>query len=85
MKFLSYNVLTADDCGIKEHPQDYMNKYFKVIHSVPQSIADCWWFYIEDYECSELSKFLHEMKPYNLNYWKNGCIKIVTFLRRVLM
>lgn len=82
MKFLNYNIITADICGIKEHPQDYMNKHFKVIHYVPKLITDCWWFCVEDYDYFELPEFLHEMSPYNLNYWKDGCYKNCEFFEK---
>lgn len=81
MKFLFYDLWTANDCGIKEHPQAYMLNNFKVIHSVPQSIAGGWWFCVEDFDF-ELPEFLTEMKPYNLNYWKDKCYNNCDFFKR---
>lgn len=60
--------------GVKEHPQIQMkNLGFKLINSVPQSIADCWWFTVEDYDF-KTPPYLSEI-IYNLNYWMNDCWK----------
>ena len=75
MKFLKYDIqLAADDPTTEFHPQDQMKKMFKVIHGVPQSIGDCWWFCVEDYdENMKLPCYLKEIPPYNLSYWRDGC------------
>lgn len=72
MKFLFYSLQKAFECNIKKHPQEYMNEHFSVIHCVPQSLSNRWWFCVEDFDV-ELPPFLSEMEPYNLNYWKDKC------------
>lgn len=67
-KQLRYCLLTASEEGISKHPQLVMKELgYKVIASVPQSIADQWWFTVE-YYIEPLPKFLSEM-TYNFDYW----------------
>ena len=75
MKQLKYDMWSADvQYKVQGHPQEVMkNLGFKLINSVPQSIADCWWFTVEDFDF-ELPPYLSEIK-YNLNYWMYGCYK----------
>ena len=74
-KQLKYNIMTAVlDCGINDHPQTQMKKLgYKVLGSVPQSIADCWWFTVEDY-IEPLPPYLTKMN-YNYDYWHNDCYR----------
>lgn len=75
MKQLCYDMWSAMvSHNVTEHPQIQMkNLGFQVIHSVPQSIADCWWFTVEDFDFS-MPPYLREME-YNLNYWMHECHK----------
>lgn len=77
MKFLRFDLQTAyEDPECDEMPQDYMETHYKVIHSVPQPVYDCWWFCIEDYdETKKLPSFLKPMDPYNLSYWRDKCFQ----------
>lgn len=77
MKFLKYDLqFAAEDPTTESHPQAQMRKMFNVIHCVPQSIADCWWFCVEDYdENLKLPKYLVEIPPYNLSYWRDHCFQ----------
>ena len=70
---LRYDVITAQlSCGIKEHPEIQMKKLgYKVIGSVPQSIADCWWFTVENF-IEPLPKYLSKIN-YNYDYWHRSC------------
>ena len=74
-KQLHYDIWTADlKCGVNEHPQKQMkNLGYKVIGSVPQSIADCWWFTVEEF-IEPLPPYLKKMS-YNFDYWHGGCWK----------
>lgn len=81
MTFLFYDLYSSYEANIKKHPQEYMNEHFKVIHAVPQSIADGWWFCVEDFDF-ELPSFLSKMHPYNLNYWKDGCYKTCEYFKK---
>ena len=74
-KQLHYDIWTADlKCGIHEHPQKQMkNLGYNVIGSVPQSIADCWWFTVEEF-IKPLPPYLSKMS-YNFDYWHGGCWK----------
>lgn len=78
MKFLMYDLQKAYEVGVSKHPQEQMNELFKVIHGVPQSIGDCWWFCVENYNI-KLPSYLSEMKPYNLAYWRDKCYKTCSF------
>lgn len=83
MKFLRYDVIGSSYAGIDEHPQTQMkNLGFKLIHSVPQSIADCWWFCVEDYDNIELPNYIHPMNPYNLKYWKDKCWQTCPYFKK---
>ena len=74
-KQLHYDIWTADlKCGVNEHPQKQMkNLGYKVIGSVPQSIADCWCFTVEEF-IEPLPPYLKKMS-YNFDYWHGGCWK----------
>ncbi len=82
MKFLLYDLQTAFEAGVSEHPQEQMDKLFKVIHCVPQSIGECWWFCVEEYNIKQLPPYLTEMRPYNLTYWRDGCYKTCSFWQK---
>ena len=64
MKNYRYCMITADlDDGIHEHPQVAMsNLGFKVIKCEPVSIADCWWFRVENEIEQPLPKCLTELR-----------------------
>lgn len=67
-KQLRYCVITAHYDGIDIHPQEQMKKLgYKVIASVPQSVADCWWFTVEDF-IEPLPKYLAKIE-YDFEYW----------------
>lgn len=79
---LNYDMWSAAvQHGIKLHPQEQMRKLgFKVIHCVPQSMADCWWFTVKEFDF-ELPAYLSEMK-YNLNYWMYGCYRKCEYFKK---
>lgn len=56
--FIRYCLLTAQrECGIYEHPQRQMISLgYKLIRSVPHSVADCWIF--------EVDKYIEPFPPY---------------------
>lgn len=59
---LRYDMITADYCGIKKHPQEQMKLLgYKLIDSIPQSIADCWWFTVDKF-IEPLPEYLHKIK-----------------------
>ena len=77
---LVYDMWTAYDCGIKEHPQTVMkNLGYEVIGSVPQSIADCWWFTVKEF-IEPLPKYLTKIE-YNYDYWHGGCYKTCRYFK----
>ena len=46
---VSYNYLSAYDAGIRCHAEKQMhNLGIKYYHAIPQSIGDCYWFWIDD-------------------------------------
>lgn len=54
---LHYSVLEANACGVSKHPQEQMEALgYRLIDSVPQPIADCWWFTVD--------KFIEPLPPY---------------------
>ena len=54
---LWYCLHTAHDCGINEHPQkQMMNLGYKLLNSIPQSIADGWEFTVD--------RFIEPLPPY---------------------
>ena len=59
---LRYDLIGADECGVRIHPQEQM-KYlgYKLIDSIPQSIADCWWFTVDRF-IEPLPEYLHKIK-----------------------
>lgn len=62
MKHYRYDMMTADIIyNIKKHPQEQMALLgAKVLKCEPVSVADCWWFRVED-KISPLPEYLHEM------------------------
>ena len=67
-KQLRYCMITAYECGINEHPQKHMKDLgYKIIGSVPQSIADCWWFTVEEF-IEPLPPYLSVIE-YNFDKW----------------
>lgn len=73
---LRYCLITASINGVNEHPQTQMkNLGYKVLGGVPQSIADCWWFTVEEF-IEPLPPYLTKMENgYNFDYWHGGCYK----------
>ena len=62
MKHYRYDLIGAHYAGVKEHPQiDMKNLGYKVVKSEPVSIADCWWFRVEN-EIKNTPDYLDEMK-----------------------
>lgn len=46
MKMLHYDLHSAFDSGEPRHAQTVLKSMgVTYLHEVPQSIADCWWFY----------------------------------------
>lgn len=50
--FARYCLMSADDAGEHRHPELVMRELaerlgFRIVEAIPQSIADCWWFWIE--------------------------------------
>ena len=82
MKQLCYDVWSSQvTYGVKEHPQKHMKDLgFTLIHSVPQSVADCWWFTVEDFDF-DLPPYLSPM-TYNLDYWMNGCHRTCEYFKK---
>ena len=71
---LFYDVWTASNEGINEHPQKQMkNLGYEVLDAVPQSICDGWWFTVKEF-IEPLPKYLSKM-TYNFDYWHNDCWK----------
>lgn len=62
MKHYKYDLIGASlDAGVKEHPQiDMRNLGYKVIKSEPVSVADCWWFRVEN-EIDDTPSYLSPM------------------------
>ena len=59
---LRYDVIGAYYCGVKLHPQEQMESLgYKLIDSIPQSIADCWWFTVDRF-IEPLPEYLHKIK-----------------------
>ena len=59
---LRYDVIEAHYCGVKLHPQEQMKSLgYELIDSIPQSIADCWWFTVDRF-IEPLPKYLHKIK-----------------------
>lgn len=59
---LRYDLIGAYECGVKLHPQEQMKLLgYKLIDSIPQSIADCWWFTVDRF-IEPLPEYLHKMK-----------------------
>ena len=59
---LRYDLISADNCGIRLHPQEQMKHLgYKLIDSIPQSISDCWWFTV-DKLIEPLPEYLQKMK-----------------------
>lgn len=67
---LRYDMMTAAlDCGIPDHPQRKMiDLGYEIIHAVPQSIADQWWFTV-DKIIDPLPPYLEKME-YNIDDYK---------------
>ena len=67
-KQLRYDCWEADMNGVHGHPQKVMKELgYKVIACVPQSIAEQWWFTVEEF-IEPLPCYLSKMK-YDFNYW----------------
>lgn len=61
MKNYRYDVIGAHYDGVSEHPQRQMkNLGYKIIKSEPVSIADCWWFRVEN-EIDNIPSYLYQM------------------------
>lgn len=59
---LRYDIIGADYCGVKLHPCEQMLSLgYKLIDSIPQSIADCWWFTVDKF-IEPLPSYLHKIK-----------------------
>ena len=59
---LYYDVIGADECGVKLHPQEQMKKLgYELIDSIPHMIADCWWFTVDRF-IEPLPEYLSKMK-----------------------
>ena len=59
---LYYDVIGAYECGVKLHPQEQMKKLgYELIDSIPQMIADCWWFTVDRF-IEPLPEYLSKMK-----------------------
>lgn len=62
---IRYDVIEAYECGVKRHPQEQMRFLgYQLIDSIPQSIADCWWFTVDKF-IEPLPTYLHKMR-YNI-------------------
>jgi len=49
MKHVFYNMWSAHDVGVDEHPQTQMKKLgIKVYRAIPQSLFDGWEFWVDD-------------------------------------
>lgn len=65
---LRYDLRTAFECGVHAHPQIQMQSLgYKLLGSVPQSIADCWWFTVDKIRYP-LPDYLTEME-YDYEHW----------------
>lgn len=65
---LKYWMMDADGCGIKLHPVKKMEVLgYKIIHAVPQTIGDQWWFTV-DRLIELLPEYLEKMK-YDMKDW----------------
>jgi hypothetical protein len=62
MKHYRYDMYGAIVCnGIKEHPQKQMkNLGYNVIKAEPVTIADCWWFRVDN-EIENVPEYLYPM------------------------
>lgn len=60
IQMLIYDLQTAHITGKEtRHAQDYLKyKGITYIHSVPQSMGDCWWFYLPKNLPKKLPKWL---------------------------
>ena len=75
-KQLSYDMITAIEHKINEHPQKQMEKLgYKVIGAVAQSLYDCWWFTVEDF-IEPLPPYLKKIK-YDYDYWHGSGSSVV--------
>lgn len=73
-KQLRYDVIGASLAGISEHPQRQMRKlWYEILGSVPQSIADCWWFTVKEF-IEPLPDYLTKME-YSFKYWHTDYYK----------
>lgn len=62
MKNYRYDVIGADQSGVKEHPQkQMMNLGFNIIKAEPVIIADCWWFRVDN-EIENVPEYLYLMR-----------------------
>ena len=60
MKHVFYNMWSAHDEGVDEHPQTQLKKLgIKYYKSVPQSLFDGWEFWIDD--DAELPDYIKEL------------------------
>ena len=61
MKNYRYDIDGAFEAGVHVHPQLQMkNLGYEVIKSEPVSIADCWWFRVNN-EIEETPDYLYEI------------------------
>lgn len=62
MKHYRYDLISAYlKAGVKEHPQiDMKNLGYNVVKAEPVSIADCWWFRVEN-EIESVPEYLSPM------------------------
>ena len=82
MKQLCYDMWSAQvNYNVNTHPQQHMKDLgFILINSVPQSIADCWWFTVEDFDF-DLPPYLSYME-YNFDYWSGECTKDCEYFKK---
>lgn len=63
MKNYRYDIDTAIYHGVTIHPQAEMSRLgFKVIKAEPVSVADCWWFRVEN-DIDFVPGYITEMRP----------------------
>lgn len=56
-----YDIISAYEQGVKEHPQIQMEKLgYKIIKSESVSIGDCWWFRVTN-KIRKKPKYLNKM------------------------
>ena len=81
MKQLYYDMIGCWEAGASGHPQQVMKDLgFQVIHAVPQTLGNCWWFTVEDYDF-ELPPYIKEFS-YPLNYWRDECWKDCEYFKK---